>query len=117
MFIVAAAIQTIVNWVVLMIVIPVAQRLGDFDLPNLPDRWWRILIMAAALTATHVLVHQTELGLIIGSILAFIVLWAFMYIYFDADAFGTVMVVVVLQVVDFIVQMSLITWLYRTQPT
>jgi hypothetical protein len=75
-------LMTVLQWVILLIAVPIAQRLMDFSLPLWPERTWKLAVVAAGVTLASMLLSPLHVPLLpmIGSVL---VLWAMMARWFD----------------------------------
>lgn len=93
MTVAAFLISVAVDWLALMIVLPVAQRLADFALPGLVERSWKLLaiILASSLTTLVVALAQP----LVGTLAGLAVFWIGMVKVFDVDFFGAVIIVLI----------------------
>ncbi len=82
---------TIVSWVVLLIVIPIAQKFADFSMPPWSEALWKLAVVAAAGSAVSIFLDPVNiwLSLLVGAG----VFWIFMYKWFDIDMFGAMVIV------------------------
>jgi len=103
------ALGILITWVLLMVIIPIAQKLGDFELPPMAERAWKLAIMAAALAVASALLGDTFF--LIPFIVQFVITWTCMHFFFDADLFGVGMVYFVSMIVNWILSMTLFTML------
>ena len=93
MWLLGLVVGTVVNWVVLMVVIPIAQRLGDFGTPPFVEMAWKL---ALVVLATNVASDLT--GLVnpwLGWGVGLVVFWTGMAKVLDLDFFGACMIVLV----------------------
>ena len=89
---VALIAGSIMEWVILLVVIPIAQRLADFSMPpalEMAKKLLGIVLLKSFIGAGIAMV----LGGLFGSIAAAIVLWTGLTKIFDLDFFGAVMIV------------------------
>jgi|GEM_PF-5853516 len=94
------------EWVVLMVVLPIAQRLADFALPGLIEMAWKLLVIIIASTLTSLgLGHVNGL---LGTIGGLVVFWIGMVRVFDVDFFGAVIIVVIRFFVNWLIAVALI---------
>ncbi|MHC4698066.1 MAG: hypothetical protein ACYTFA_15140 [Planctomycetota bacterium] len=92
--IVTLVVGSIGEWVVLLIVIPFAQRLADFSMPPALEMARKLFVIVLLKNIIGVGVTMI-LGGFPGKIAAAIVLWTGLVKVFDLDFFGAVMIVVV----------------------
>jgi len=92
-FLVAFLLTAFFSWITLLIVLPIAQKLADFGLPDLPNLLWQVAVVVlivngveAALTP----VHGT-----VAWLASAVVFWTLMVKWFHVDFFGAVIIVVV----------------------
>lgn len=78
---------------------PLAARFANFAFPPWTEACWKLAVMAAA-TAAVSLLTAPFLG-VFHLVLVFAVLWLFLWKWFDADAFGAVVVTLLVVVVNF----------------
>ncbi|MBU0717722.1 MAG: hypothetical protein KJ749_05685 [Planctomycetes bacterium] len=83
-----------IEWVVLLIVIPIAQRLADFSMPGTVEMAWKLLIIVLLKNLISLGVGEVAGGLV-GSLAGAIVFWVGLWKVFDLDFFGAVIIVVV----------------------
>ncbi len=83
---------TILSWIGLLIVIPIAQKLADFSMPPWPEALWKLAVVAGAGNAVAVALGPINawLSLIVGAVLFFVL----MFKWFDIDFFGACVIVV-----------------------
>jgi len=96
-------IGTVISWITLLIVVPIAQKLADFGMPPLPQMLWMLAVVAVANNGVAIL-----LGLVnpfLGWAGGVIVFWTLMWKWFDLDLWGAVIIVVV----SWVLQMILLT--------
>ncbi len=93
-------VGTFVSWVGLLIVIPIAQKLADFSMPEWSERLWKLAIVAAAGSAISVALDPVNvwLSLIAGGI----VFWVLMVKWFQIDIFGALIIMLVTTMVKWI---------------
>jgi hypothetical protein len=92
-YIILFIVGTVISWLTLLVVMPVAQKIAQFSLPLWPERLWRLAIVAGATNlASVVLTPLSEfLAWIVGAIIFWVLLWK----WFDLDFFGAVVIAIV----------------------
>ncbi|KKL79617.1 hypothetical protein LCGC14_2013040 [marine sediment metagenome] len=84
---------TLIMWLSLLIIVPIAQKLADFAFPPWSEALWKLAVIAGVCNVASValdLVHPW-LALVVGAI----IFWVFMVKWFQIDFFGAVIIVVV----------------------
>ena len=101
---------TFITWVILLIVVPIAQKLADFGMPPWPETLWKLAVVAAAYVAVTVALNPVH-GFVseIGGAIVFFFL---MVKWFQIDFFGAVIIVVVSGFVRFLLVGVTIAALY-----
>ncbi|MFH0963566.1 MAG: hypothetical protein V2A58_06100 [Planctomycetota bacterium] len=84
---------TVASWVLLLIVLPIAQRFAEFELPPLVGMLWKLAVVAAAVNGASVLLGF--LGGWASWIGSMVVFWTLMVKWFDVDLFGAMVIVLV----------------------
>lgn len=81
-------IGTLLSWVSLLVVVPIAQKIAEFSFPPWDESAWKLLIVASAtsLVSTAVGAFSTYLSWLVGAA----VFWILMVKWFDVDMFGAV---------------------------
>ncbi len=102
----ALAISIAVEWVVLMVVLPIAQRLADFALPDLVERSWKLLVIIVASTLAAMFLGA--INPLVGMIASVAVFWIGMVKVFDVDMFGAVIIVVIRWLVNWLLVGALV---------
>lgn len=95
-------VGTVLNWVALMIVLPIAVRIGGFSFPGLKAAAPKLAVLVLA---TNVI--SLTLAPVIGigaAVINLVVFWTAMVKWFDVDFFGAV----VIMVVNLMVSMGLV---------
>jgi hypothetical protein len=92
-YVLAFLIGTLVSWVMLLIVVPIARKLADFSMPPWPETLWRLAIVAAAVNL--VTIALDPVNAIVSWVAGAIVFFTLMVKWFDVDLFGAVIIVVV----------------------
>jgi hypothetical protein len=90
-FLIAFAIGSVISWIVLLIVVPIAQKLADFALPPWPETLWKLAVVVLAANAVAealVMVH-----FYLGKIGGCAVFWIFMVKWFEVDGFGAFVII------------------------
>ena len=93
-------VGSLVEWIILLIVIPIAQRLADFSMPEPVELAWKLAVIVLLKNVVAVGVGVPAGGFV-GNIVAAVVFWVGLWKVFDLDMFGAVIIVVV----SFLVQM------------
>jgi hypothetical protein len=106
-YVIAFLAYTVLQWAVLLIVVPIAQKLADFSLPDWPERLWKLAVVAAVVVAVNMLLTPVFflLGLAGGAIAFYIM----MVKWFDIDVFGAIVIVIISRVVAFAISMALLS--------
>ena len=86
-------IGTIITWVTLLIVIPIAQKLADFGFPPWPETLWKLAVIAAGVNAASVALDPVHW--LLATLVSAIVFFTFMVKWFQIDFFGAMIIVVV----------------------
>lgn len=96
-YVVAFLVGTVLQWVVLLIVIPIAQKLTDFSLPPWPERMWKLAVVSAATVGISLLLMPVNWfpALVVGAIAFF----GLLYKWFDIDLLGAIVIVIASRVV------------------
>jgi len=80
-------IETVLSWIMLLIVIPIAHRFAEFSLPPWNETWWKLGVTAMAMNAVALpldyLIHP-----MLGWAAGMIVLWILLAKWLDVDGFG-----------------------------
>ena len=99
----AILVGTVISWITLLIVVPIAQKLADFGMPPFPQMLWMLAVVAVASNGA-----STVLALVnplLGWAGGVIVFWTLMWKWFDLDLWGAVIIVVV----SWVIRMFLLT--------
>ena len=86
-------IGSLVSWLILLIVVPISQKLADFAFPPWGEALWKLALVALACTAV-----ETGLGPIhwlLAWVVSAILFWVLMVKWFQIDFFGAVIIVIV----------------------
>lgn len=105
-YVVLFAAGTVVTWLTLLVVLPIAQKLADFGLPGWRDLLWQLAVVA-------VVVNGVSLALapfsgILSWLASSVVFWVMMVKWFDVDLFGAVVIVAVNIVIGIIARVVLV---------
>lgn len=88
-------LTTVVTWLSLLVVVPAAQNLAGFSLPPWPETLWKLAVVAFVGNSLSAIL--SPLHPLLGLAAAAIAFLVFMVKWFDVDAFGAeVLVVLVL---------------------
>lgn len=88
---------TIASWVVLLLAIPIAQKLAQFSMPLWPEALWKLAVIAGATNAASMALAPINFWL--AAIAGTAVMWVLLAKWFDVDFFGMMVVVFVTMVV------------------
>lgn len=92
-------IGSLVTWVTLMIVVPIAGRLAEFSFPGWGTAAWQLAVVALVTNAATAALQPVS-GLL-GTIVGLIVFWGLMVKWFEVNLLGAVLIVVISWVVRF----------------
>jgi len=106
-FVVAFLAGTLVTWVILLIVLPLAQKLADFGLPEWPQLLWQVAVVAAIVNAVSV--GLQPVSSVLALLATAIVFWVMMVKWFGVDFFGAVVIVAINMIVRMVIFVLLIT--------
>jgi hypothetical protein len=103
MLLVAFLLVVLVSWVTLIVALPVAQLLTKFSLPPWGETLWKLAVVAIALSIVSVglLVWIGSFGMLIDPFVGFVVLWVFMYKWFDAGFLDVLVICIISRVANF----------------
>jgi hypothetical protein len=96
-------ISTVISWVSLLIIVPIAQKLADFALPPWPETLWKLAAVAGAINLVDVALGPVSL--VLSWIVPPILFFFLMVKWFQIDFFGAL----VLIAVSWIIRMCLST--------
>ena len=105
-YVIAFLVGTLITWVTLLIVLPLAQKLADFGLPAWPQLLWQVALVAAIVNAVSM--GLQSVGGVLEWLVTSVVFWVLMVKWFNVDFFGAVIIVVVNLVVRFVVGLMLV---------
>jgi len=105
-YVVTFLLGTLISWILLLIVVPISQKLADFSFPPWPETLWKLAVIAGATNATNMALTPVHwiLALLGGPAVFFIL----MYKWFDIDFFGAVIIVVVHAIVSRVVSFYIV---------
>ena len=92
-FCVMLAIASFLTWIMLLIVIPIAQKLASFSLPPWRETWWKLAVVSLAMNGAMLLLDPVHFTL--GWLAGFIVQWILLAKWFDVDGFGLLIILVI----------------------
>ncbi len=87
-------VGSLIEWIILLIVIPIAQRLADFSMPEPVEMAWKLAVIVLLKNVVAVGVGAVAGGFV-GNIVAAVVFWVGLWKVFDLDMFGAIIIVVV----------------------
>ncbi|NQU76214.1 MAG: hypothetical protein HQ546_07880 [Planctomycetes bacterium] len=87
------AVGTTISWLLLLIIVPIAQRLADFSLPPWPETLWKLAVVASVGNVVAIVLDPINwfVSLIAGAIVFFVL----MVKWFSVDMFGAIVIIVV----------------------
>ncbi len=96
-YVLAFVLGTVVSFAVLMVAVPIAQKIGDFALPPMGERAAMLAAIAAGVNLIDVALRP--FSPIVAWVLGVIVFWVLMVKWFQVDFLGAVVIVVITWVV------------------
>ncbi len=90
--ILSLVLGTVVTWIILVIVVPISQKLSDFSFPPWSEALWKLAVVSAAITAAGIAGDQANW--FVGFAASFLVLFILMYKWFDVDFRGVIIICV-----------------------
>jgi len=97
LYVIMFLVGTFISWVVLLIVVPIAQKLADFSMPPWPEALWKLAVVAGVINLVALLLDPVNWFL--SWIVAAVLFWVLMVKWFDVDFFGATIIVVISWVV------------------
>ena len=85
-YILVLLISTVLSWILLMIVIPIAQKLADFSMPPWGETMWKLAVVSLAMNGATMLLDPVHF--LLGGAAGIIVLWILLAKWLDVDGFG-----------------------------
>ena len=106
LFLLSFVIATAISWVLLLIIIPIAQKVSQFSMPPWGEALWKLAVVAAASNAAAVAANPLHwfLGTVAGAVVFFVL----MHKWFDVDLFDAIVITAVSWIVRQVVFMALI---------
>lgn len=92
-YVVEFLVGTAITWVILLIVLPLAQKLADFGLPAWPQLLWQAALLSAIVNALSVALDPVSGW--VSWLASLVVFWALMVKWFDVDFFGAIIIIVI----------------------
>jgi hypothetical protein len=83
-----------IEWLVLLLVIPIAQKLADFSMPGLVEMLWKLFVIVLAKNLV-IAVAALAVGSFAGGLVGLAVFWIGMVKVFEVDFFGAIIIIVV----------------------
>ena len=104
---------TLISWVSLIIIIPIAQKMAEFSMPPWSETLWKLAAVSAAgnLVSLFIGPYSALGSWAVGGV----VFWFLMWRWFDMDVFGAIVVTVISWVVRAILGMMLFGALHALQ--
>ncbi len=91
-YVIAFFVYTLISWIFLMIVLPIARSIVDFSLPPMGELAWRAAVVAGAGVLTDMVLSPIS-GLL-AMVAGFVVFYGLMYKLFDSGLFSTFVIAV-----------------------
>lgn len=105
-------VQSILTWIVLMVIVPFAQRVAEFGLPPLGEMAWKLMVVVVLANTIEVTFGLA--GWWVGWLAGGVAFWAGMYQVFEGlDFFGACIIVVINWVLQWILMMTLLSAVRR----
>ena len=89
----------LVNWVLLMVALPVAQLVADIQLPPLGELAWKVGVVVVAQFVAAVVVALL-ISPLLGTLVGIVVFWGVMFKLFDLDVWAMVVIIIVSKVIE-----------------
>ncbi|MDY7009618.1 MAG: hypothetical protein SVV80_02560 [Planctomycetota bacterium] len=92
-YVIIFVLGSVISWISLMIVIPIAQKWAEFSMPPWPETMWKLAVVSACGNAVAMCLDPINgfLSWIVGAV----VFWTFMVKWFDVDFFGAIVIVII----------------------
>ena len=85
-------VGTIISWVGLMIVVPIAGKWLGFGIPSLGEFAWKLAVIVLAASVVSAVLTPVHWAL--ASVASFALIWLLMSRWFDADLLGVIVTLV-----------------------
>ena len=92
-YVLAFLIGTIITWVILLIVVPIAQKLANFGMPPWPETLWKLAVISGGVNLVSLVLDPVHW--LVGVIVSGIVFFTLMVKWFQVDLFGGIIIVLV----------------------
>lgn len=92
-YVLSFLVATIITWVILLIVVPIAQKLADFGMPPWPEALWKLAVISGGVNLVSLALDPIHWLLAI--VASAIVFWVLMVKWFQVDFFGAVIIVAI----------------------
>ena len=102
----AILLGTIVSWVTLLIVVPIARKLADFAWPPWPEALWKLAVIALA--GNVITVALDPVNALLSWAVGGVVFWVLMVKWFEIDLFGAIVIVFVSWIVRVVLMVHLL---------
>ena len=114
--IIGLIVGSLIEWVILLFVIPIAQRMADFSMPGPIEMAWKLLVIV--LLKNFVAYGVAELAGMgfVGSVVGAIVFWVGMVKVFEVDFFGAVIIMVVSWILQYYIVATLLGLVCSVSP-
>lgn len=93
--IIAYGIISLLEWMLLLVVVPIAQRLADFDLPPAFEMAWKLLLIVVIKNYVGLATSEMTQLFIVELLAAGLAFWIGMWRVFRLDVFGAVVIMVI----------------------
>lgn len=103
---------SLITWVLLLIVIPVSQKIAQFSFPPWGESLWRLAVVALAVNGITMSLGYWHW--LVGLLAGFILFWVLMRRWFDVDFFGAIVIIVVAGAVRWWLAVILVPMLMRS---
>ena len=92
-YVIILLVGTVISWISLLIVIPIAQKVADFSMPPWPETLWKLAVVSACGNAVAMCLDP--INVFLSWIVGAVVFWTFMVKWFDVDFFGAIVIVII----------------------
>lgn len=93
--VIAYGIISLLEWMLLLVVIPIAQRLADFDLPPAFEMAWKLLLIVIIQNGVGWCAYEISQLWFVELLAGGLAFWIGMWRVFRLDVFGAVVIMVI----------------------
>lgn len=93
--VIAYGIISLAEWVLLLVIIPIAQRLADFELPPAFEMAWKLLLIVVIKNFAGFAAGEISPLWIVELLVTGLAFWIGMWRVFRLDLFGAVVIMVI----------------------